>query len=237
MFFFIPPSYQIFGFKCEIGDELKTQTIKEKYLFDPENYGRIYAFVDFANVRQWAKEFWPADNKHYFKKEIDIKKMAMIIGCISPQKKFFYYGHYQYFPGLPEENPLNIKHRQSIYRIDKARKNGFTPRTKTVKEIKNFDEEGRFLGEINKCNLDIEITMDMLLKIEKYDTVFLWSGDSDFEWLLKHLQNKGKKIVIMCARNFLSRELYKLADDFLPADPLKRELEYIKIAQNEAPPT
>jgi uncharacterized LabA/DUF88 family protein len=197
------------------------------YLFDPADYGRIFVFVDFSNVRHWAKSFWPDENKKYFQKEIDIKKIADIVNWVHPARKFFYYGHYKEHPTLPREHHFNIKYRQSIYRIDKARKAGFDVTTKDIKEIDDFDDEGKFLGRKNKCNFDIEMTMDMLLKIEKYDTVFLWSGDSDFHHLLRHLKNKKKKTITVCARRFASDELRKSSDLFILADPLKNWLEYI----------
>lgn len=204
------------------------------YLFDPVSYGRIFAFVDFSNVRHWAKTFWPQENKEYLKKEIDIQKIADICGLVRPQKKFFYYGHYKEYPLLPVENPFNVKFRQSIYRIDKARKVGFVVRTKDIKEIDNFDDEGKFLGRINKCNFDIEMAMDMILKIEKYDTAFLWSGDSDFDYLLRHLKSKKKNVITICARDFASDELRCNSDLFIPADPLKDLLEYLP--QNKSTP-
>lgn len=199
------------------------------YLFNPSQFGRIYVFVDFGNVRHWAKSFWPDENKKYLKREIDIAKLADVIDLINPAKMFFYYGHYKAHPDLPPENHLNIKFRQSIYRIDKAQKSGFTTRTKDIKEIDDYDEEGKFLGRKNKCNFDVEITMDMLKKIEKYDTAFVWSGDSDFHSLLSYLKSKHKKVVVMCARSFASDELRSSnnSDLFILADPLKDLLEYV----------
>lgn len=207
---------------------------RDYYLFDPREYGRIYVFIDFSNVRHWAKSFWPEENKRYLKREIDIQKLASVIELISPTKKFFYYGHYKQHLTLPEDHQFNIKYRQSIYRIDKARKSGFTVRTKDIKEIDNFDDEGKFLGRINKCNFDIEMAMDILSKIEKYDTVFLWSGDSDFHFLLQYLKSKRKKTITICARNFASEELRSHSDLFIPADPLREILEYIPTIK--APP-
>lgn len=200
------------------------------YLFDPKKYGRIFVFVDFANVHWWAKEFWPEENKEYFKVDIDIEKLAEVCNWIKPKKRFFYYGHFKEYPDLGDNNPLNIKYRKSIYRIDKARKCGFKTRTKDIKEIKNFAADGKFLGKINKCNFDIEICMDMLMKIDKYDTVFFWSGDSDFYFLLRYLRSKGKKVIVICARSFSSNELESsdTSNLFIPADPLKDFLEYKK---------
>ena len=197
------------------------------YLFDPKTYGRIFVFVDFSNVRHWAKSFWPADNKQYFKRDIDIAKLATIVDMVHPKEKFFYYGHYRQHINLPSENAFNIKFRQSIYRVDKARKCGFRVRTKTIKEIDDFDDEGKFLGRIRKCNFDIEMAMDMLLKIEKYDTAFLWSGDSDFHYLLQYLKSKKKKIITICCRDFASEELRTHSNLFIPADPLRDLLEYV----------
>jgi len=200
---------------------------RDYYLFNPKEYGRVFAFVDFSNVRHWAKSFWPNENKNYLKREIDIGKIAEVIDWIKPEKKLFYYGHYKHHPHLPPENAFNVKYRQSIYRIDKARKAGFLVRTKDIKEIDNIDDEGKFLGRIKKCNFDIEMSMDMLLKLEKYDSVFLWSGDSDFHYLLRYLQSKKKKVITICARNFASDELRKSSDLFIPADPLTSFLEYM----------
>lgn len=58
----------------------------------------------------------------------------------------------------------------------------------------------------------------MITKIEKYDTIMLFSGDSDFGGLLGYLKNKGKKIVIVCTRNRMSKELQTVADICVPAE-------------------
>lgn len=205
---------------------------RNHYLFDPIRYGNIYVFIDFSNVRHWAKSFWPEENRKYFRKEIDIQKLAGLCDLIKPAAKFFYYGHFHLFRALPSDHPLNRKHYQSIFRIDKARKSGFTVRTKEIKEIDSVDDAGRFVGRINKCNFDIEIAMDMLLKIEKYNTVLLWSGDSDFHFLLQYLQSKHKKIVTICARKFASDELRRYSDLFIPADPFKELLIFDRAQKN-----
>jgi uncharacterized LabA/DUF88 family protein len=207
---------------------LKTKHYQDIYLFDPAPYGRIFTFVDFSNVRNWAKSFWPSENKEYLKKDIDIKKLALFIDHVKPIKKFFYYGHHKEHPYLPLEHDLNIKYRQSIYRIDKARDCGFITRTKDIKEINDFDGDGKFLGMLRKCNFDIEIAMDMLLKIEKYDTALLWSGDSDFHLLMQYLKSKKKKVITVCARDFVSKELRENSDRYMPADSFKEHLAFIK---------
>ncbi len=198
------------------------------YLFDPVEFGNIFVFVDFGNVRPWAKDFWPEENKFRYCKEIDILKLANVCDWIKPVKKFFYYGHFRSRIDLPKEHHENIKSRNSIFRIDKAKKSGFQVKTKEVKMIPHYDEDGKFLGKTPKCNFDVEMAMDMLTKIHKYDTVMLFSGDSDFGGLLSYLKEKGKKIVVICTRSRMSTELEAVADKYVPAETLKTFLDYIK---------
>lgn len=202
------------------------KSIKDYYFFKPDEYGRIYAFVDFGNVRPWAKDFWPEENRFRICSEIDIKKLSAICDWVNAKRKFFYYGCYIENRNLACNHKANIRYRSSIYRIDKAKKSGFLVKTKEIKMIPNYDEEGLFLGKTPKCNFDVEITMDILIKINKYNTIMLFSGDSDFGSLLAYLKTKNKRIIIICTRNRMSIELEKVADKFIPAETLKDFLKY-----------
>jgi uncharacterized LabA/DUF88 family protein len=204
------------------------------YLFDPKEFGRIFIFVDFSNVRPWAKDFWPEENKFKICQEIGIKELAELCDLIKPEKKFFYYGHFPKDEGLSENDPKNERYRSSVFRIDKARKSGFTPRSKEVKMIPTYDETGTYLGKHPKCNFDVEIALDVITKIDKYDTIVLFSGDSDFGKLLGYLKSKGKRVVVVSTRNRMSTELETVADKFIPAEKLKNLLLYRN--KNYTPP-
>jgi uncharacterized LabA/DUF88 family protein len=196
------------------------------YFFKPDEFGIIYTFIDFGNVRPWAKEFWPEENKFRFCVEIDIEKLSKVCGWVNPKRKFFYYGYFPERKDLKNDHSLNIKHRSSLYRVVKARQSGFKLRAKEIKMIPRYDENGKYLGKIPKCNFDVEIAMDMLTKINKYDSVMLFSGDSDFGGLLEYLKTKDKKIIVVCTRNRMSTELEAVADKFIPAETLKSFLKY-----------
>lgn len=198
------------------------------YLFNTEDFGNVFVFIDFGNVRPWAKDFWPVENKFRFCKEIDINKLSEVCDWIKPKKKLFYYGYYAEKLHLPYEHKENIKSRNSLYRVGKAQKAHFQVKTKKIKMVPNYDEDGKYLGHRPKCNFDVEITMDMLIKIQKYDTVVLFSGDSDFGGLLNYLKEKGKKIIVVCTRSRMSEELEEVANKFIPAETLKCFLEYAK---------
>lgn len=192
----------------------------EYYLFKKADFGRVYVFVDFGNVRPWAKELWPEENKFRISSEIDINKLAELINWVSPAKKLFYYGCYAENANFPMEHENNRKCRNSAFRLGKARKSGFEVKTKDIKMIPHYDDSGKFLNKIPKCNFDVEITMDMITKADKYDSIFLLSGDSDFGGLLSYLKEKGKKVVVLCTRNRMSKELQEVADVFIPAENL-----------------
>lgn len=196
----------------------------EYYLFKKVDFGRVYVFVDFGNVRPWAKELWPEENKFRISQELDIIKLAEIINWIFPVKKLFYYGRYTENINFPKDHENNKKYRASIFRLDKARKSGFEVKTKDIKMIPHYDESGVFLNKMPKCNFDVEITMDMITKTEKYDTVMLFSGDSDFGGLLNYLKSKGKRVIVVCTRNRMSKELQAVADIFIPAETLSNFL-------------
>jgi uncharacterized LabA/DUF88 family protein len=198
----------------------------ERYFFNLKEYGRIYIFIDFGNVRSWAKDLWKEENKYRIFIEIDIEKLSRICDWVNPERKFFYYGYFPKRNDLSEDHKLNIKYRKSIFRIDRARKSGFQVKTKEIKMISLYNEDGKHMGKISKCNFDVEITMDMLQKIEKYDSLMLFSGDSDFTKLLEYVKSKNKKIITVCTRNCMSMELDEISDKFIPAESLRSFLEY-----------
>ncbi len=210
--------------------EFKTQY----FLFEPKDFGRIFAFVDFGNVRPWAKDMWTEENKFRFCVEIDIKKIYEICSWVNAKKSFFYYGYFPQDETGENRSEKTKKHNNSIFRIDKARKCGFEVKTKEIKMIPHYDEDGKFRGKFPKCNFDVEMTMDMIMNLDEYDTVMLFSGDSDFGGLLKHLKSCGKKIVVVCTRNRMSSELEEVANKFVPAETLKDFLRYERI--NNTPP-
>lgn len=196
-------------------------------MFDPEPYGKIFCFVDFGNVRPWAKDIWPVENKHRLSLEVDIKKLADVCNWVSPKKKFFYYGHFRQPDPLKPDPESEKKYRSSIYRIDRATKAGFEVDTKDIKMVPHYDDSGKYVGHFPKCNFDVEMTMTMMKKIDKYDTVMLFTGDSDFNGLLSYLKQKGKKIIIVCTRRCMSKELQEVADRFIPAESLGEYLKFV----------
>lgn len=172
--------------------------------FNPSNYGKILAIVDFGNVSKWPNEI---------KWQIDIIKLGKLLEIFCDEKHFFY-GH----------KKRVISSEQFIM---KARTHGFTTHTKQVKKIKHRpdleelrnmstlkraylkkDRFGKYYINIEKCDFDVEITMTILRQIKNFDTLMLWSGDGDFGPLVRYIRTKyKKKVIVVCPWRFFSTEL------------------------------
>jgi len=92
---------------------------------------------------------------------------------------------------------------------------GFKLITKKIKIIYNGQDN------IRKANFDVEITLDALNLIDKYETLVLFSGDSDFDYLIKFLRSKRKNIIVVSTRYHISRELIGCSNKFFDLEKLK----------------
>lgn len=62
------------------------------------------------------------------------------------------------------------------------------------------------MGKNWKCNCDVEFTVDVLEDAQENTEVFLFSGDGDFEFLIRNILKKGVKVnIISSARKIPTR--------------------------------
>lgn len=79
------------------------------------------------------------------------------------------------------------------------------------KPVKVFDN-------LRKGNMDIELAVDALSDQDKYDIFVLISGDGDFHYLMKKLEEVGKKTMVLGVGGFTSYELHQDADNYFFLD-------------------
>lgn len=108
------------------------------------------------------------------------------------------------------------------------KKNGFILVTKPLKIIKTRDIE---TGDIRKANFDVEMAIDIMEMAEKFDTLVLFSGDSDFDYVLKKLRARGKKVVVISTRYHVSKELVGGSDKYIDLKDLRNLIERRKKAK------
>lgn len=89
-----------------------------------------------------------------------------------------------------------------------------------TKEVKNY-------GGAQKANLDVELTVDALLKKDLYDTFVLFSGDNDFTYLVSTLNTLGKKTIVVSA-GVIGNELRNEADLYVDYGEIRSQVEKVR---------
>ena len=152
-----------------------------------------YLFIDASNIWQIQKA------KGYF---LDYQKLLRFLLQEFNLEKIqaFYYSAY---PANGTRNyDLQSKHNFFVYLKKEL---NIEVRKKKLKRIK-IKNNGRADFQ-EKGNMDVEMTIDAVFFADKYDIALMFTGDSDFLSLIKHLKNRGKKIFIFSSQNNISEEL------------------------------
>ena len=183
-----------------------------------------YVFIDTSNLWETQKAkgqfFDYAKLKMFLKEKFD----ATLI-------KIFYYTAYP--ADGTRDYSLDGKHK--LYTFLKKGLD-FVVRKKELKRISVITEEGESIEE--KGNMDVEMTIDVIHHMKKYDVAIFFTGDSDFLALVTYLRRGGKKVFIFSSKNNISQELrtgadgyfdvLKIQDDIWGRDLQHREKKQVK---------
>jgi uncharacterized LabA/DUF88 family protein len=106
---------------------------------------------------------------------------------------------------------------------------GFVVRKKELKRITITTPEGVAVEE--KGNMDVEMAIDAVHNVDKYDIAILFTGDSDFLSLVNYIRARDKKVYIFSSANNISSELRTGADGYfdvlkIPADIWREEVRH-----------
>lgn len=147
--------------------------------------GRTAVFIDASNIYF---------SQHALKWQVDFVRLMEYLKKETNLWEIFFYTAY------------DPAHRKQKKFIDFLEIIGYTVRTKKVKFIK--DKKG---GELLKGNLDVELSIDAVDNKDKFDSFLLFSGDSDFEALIKYLKNYHKRCLVFSTKDHVSIELLREA--------------------------
>ena len=157
--------------------------------------GKTAVFIDASNIYFSQRELnWQVDFVRlmkYLKKEVKIWHV------------FFY-------------TAFDPNHKKQKKFIDFLKIVGYIVRTKKVKFIRYKNGTG-----FHKGNLDVELTIDAVHNKKEFNSFLLFSGDSDFEALVKYLKKYHKRCLIFSTKNHVSIELIKQSK-FVDIKKLKR---------------
>jgi len=177
---------------------------------------RTVVIVDFGNVEKW---------KHGLGWRVGIRELAVLVKHFSYGQRFlrrFYYGA----DYGPSERSTTLT-EWSRYMLRTADLNGFQVVEKRVKYIHSIENVHGFE---KKCDLDVDMAVDLIRERENYDTIVLFSGDGDLVTALKYLKEKyGKQAIVMSARGHIGREVIDakrdgIVEEILYADDFEYRL-------------
>lgn len=163
--------------------------------------GKVYVFIDAANIFYTQRTLgWRVSYerlKHYFEEE-----------CRANLGKVFVY------TATDSDRPQQKKFLNMLER------NGYILRTKEVKRIRVAKGVYEWKGDF-----DVELAIDALDHLKEYDTAILLSGDSDFAPIVKRMKDNGKKVLVVSAKDHVSRELIQLSDKYVSLKKLRDKIE------------
>ena len=155
-----------------------------------DNRPKTKVYIDGSNVFHAQKKLgWLLDwdrVKNYFFQNFDI------VEC-------------KYYTGIKDGDEgmkkfLRYLSKTGIIAITKPLKKIFLDKDEQLSKVlkNNF---------VYKANFDVEMTADILLETKDINEIIIFSGDSDFAYLVRKLKNLGKNVTIFSSRKTISWEL------------------------------
>ena len=159
---------------------------------------RSVVVVDFANVNKWN------EGKDALGWDVGIPHLGKFVKHLSfgsQELRRFYYGS-DYGP-YEKNNELTPWSSQMLQH---AQFQKFEVQTKRVKYIIDGTKEDGF---DKKCDMDVEMAIDLVKLQDKYDVVFVFSGDGDLVYALDYLASafQKKELYVFGARGHIGREV------------------------------
>ncbi len=170
--------------------------------------GKTLVLVDWANVYGWSKKMkWEIDPQklfHFFERMEEVDRSVFFFG--------------------------RDKHEKSVDFLKEIQKTGFKVVSKPVKKIPIFIDDSHFWKKLSKaikdpnilavlkkepvlrrkCDFDTEITKEILINLENYDTFILFSGDGDFACVIAEILKAKKRIFVVSEFGSLGKEIQQL---------------------------
>lgn len=169
-------------------------TIKKFLESFKDKNNRVIVVVDFGNVEKWKESLgW----------KVGIRELARLAKHFSVGNKSlrrFYYGA----DYGPKESSKELS-QWSKYILETASMNGFEV---VSKRVKYMHSSNNINGFDKKCDLDVEMAIDLVEQRDFYHDLLLFSGDGDLMRAIEYLKKSySKRCVVMSARGHLGREV------------------------------
>lgn len=210
--------------------EMKRQVIRDE-LGISDAFGKVHSYIEFGNVTYWFSDDRQDADRNAIPDDqmlainIDgLKEFADIVG----EDARFYYGHPV---GGDTSFLVKTKHTFGKSRVFTKEiryvRHYLTDAEVTINTRELFhDSRGAFV-KIPKCNFDVEIAVDAMRNIQKYDTFCLFSSDADFVHLARFLKAQGKKFILVKGGP-IDKSIKAQADLIINAQDIKRHIAFTR---------
>lgn len=193
--------------QAEEEEDMNQSKIKDFLDSFQEKRERTIIIVDFGNVEKWKNSLgW----------KVGVRELGTLVKNFSIGSKFlrrFYYGS----DYGKNEKSWTISFWSGRI-LDSAKMSGFEIVTKRVKYIHSPDN--RF-GFEKKCDLDVEMAIDLIKERDNYDTIILFSGDGDLMRAIEYLKEEySKTCFVFGARGHIGREIFDMKNKGAVSDVL-----------------
>jgi uncharacterized LabA/DUF88 family protein len=168
--------------------------------------GRIAVAIDAANLHKSVAGMVTGDAGTRY--AVDYRKFKVFFAALGDLKRI----------GLYTAAFGDEGHHKFLYFLKKGL--GFHLNTKPIKEYLDHTPEHPH----RKANFDVEIAVDGTFTMGDFDTFVLFSGDCDFEYLVRFLRGHGKTVVVISHHNHIAAELIPAASRYFDIQHFKNEL-------------
>lgn len=191
--------------------------------------GNLAIFIDAANLEQSVRDMWvnpkdiPEELKHVLTDQlrwsVDYKKLKDFFKSIGKIEMIRFYS----------ANFQTESHIRFMYFLRKGLR--FILNTKPLKKYNDhtFEKPHR------KANFDVELSIDATFYMNRFDTLILFSGDCDFEYLLKFMRGHSKVAIVFSRSGHIAKELLPAANHYFDIVDFRHEiLKVVQKAKNPA---
>lgn len=191
--------------------------------------GRIGIFIDAANLEHSVRDMWVNPK--------DVPESLQHLTADTLKWKVDYRALRDFWTGLGEVWDFRFYsadfgsegHRKFLYFLEKGA--GYTLITKPLKEYGDHTPEAPH----RKANFDVEIAVDATFNTDRFETLVLFSGDCDFEYLLRSLRGRGKRAIVFSRTGHVAKELPPAASQYFDIVDFRNEfLKVESLAKNPA---
>ncbi|MDD2757811.1 MAG: NYN domain-containing protein [Patescibacteria group bacterium] len=190
---------------------------------------RVFIYIDAANLERSVQDMWvspkdvPDDLKKFtadqLRYRIDYQKFKEYFKSLADVREVKFYS----------ADFCNEQHGKFLWFLKKVL--NFKLETKPLKEYLDHTPEAPH----RKANFDVELSVDATYKLNEYDTLILFSGDCDFEYLIKFLKGHGKVVIVFSRVGHVAKELPPASSYYFDLIDFRNELLKIEEKKQKIP--